>query len=214
MMDRNQEIRQWVYGTECILRPINAMTFLEARLEGGRIAERFNGDAAAAKLGERAYILSKGLYDGDKPMFTSGEEVLETLQAEEILEIAEAYTETASKWEDQQWSAPNVTNQKQQKPENTPVTDEMYINRAATGVEEDLVFPEKKIQQYTEEQPSDVYMALTKTGTGPDHRFSPENFQMYGNTRRDLYTEKADVRTISEYMERDGRRYDGGYIRY
>lgn len=97
MIDRAEETRMWVYGTECTLRPITAKAYLEARDEGTHLAEKFGGGLAARTLSLYACLIAKGAYEEDDPLFENGEAVLDALKAGEILEIAKSYEETELK---------------------------------------------------------------------------------------------------------------------
>ncbi|MBQ3405398.1 MAG: hypothetical protein IJG63_08300, partial [Oscillospiraceae bacterium] len=87
------ELRVWLMGTECELRPISAKTRLESRKKAGELFLQLGGDAQSDRLIEAAALISAGLYDGDRPVFASPEEALESLSADEILELAADYGE-------------------------------------------------------------------------------------------------------------------------
>ena len=217
-MDRAEETRMWIYGTECTLRPITAKKYLEARNEGALLAEQFGGSEAARTLSLYACLIAKGAYEEDDPLFENGEAVLNALEAGEILEIAKNYEEAELK----------------QEPEDDAESDGGETRRAP-GTEEaetQLWLQPVKVQHTdtpeAEREPKDMGnkpeirqdngargRADRTWSTGEITPFmqneiinSPESAPLQtGSERMRLYK-------ISACIERDSRRYDNGFVRY
>lgn len=91
MTEKSSEVRMWMCGTECELRPVSARGLLLAKKESREIAKEFQGDERGKKLIEAACIISAGTYENGEKVFLSGMDVLERLTAEEIFFAAEEY---------------------------------------------------------------------------------------------------------------------------
>ena len=79
------EIRMFIYGTEAELRPVNA----ESYLKNLAIAKKYYSDSGefAEKAVFWAGMISDSAFDGEERMFTSYEDVLQKLTMSEISEI-------------------------------------------------------------------------------------------------------------------------------
>ena len=88
-----REIRIWLMGTECELRPLSAGAGLRARKNARELLTELGGNDGADRLIEGAGLIAEGLYEGEKRVFDSPMEVLDALSPEQILELAAEYGE-------------------------------------------------------------------------------------------------------------------------
>ncbi|MGM9521831.1 MAG: hypothetical protein ACI3VB_05060 [Oscillospiraceae bacterium] len=86
-----EEVRVWLSGTECELRPLSARTYIQKVSEAAQVNEALSGDESTSRLALAACLLAEGAFCDDNKMFSSGMEVLERLTAQEIMEAGGGY---------------------------------------------------------------------------------------------------------------------------
>lgn len=180
------DIRVSMGGTEMELRPISARQYLSARMEAEKIGEVLGEDDVAKAVLLGASLLAKGLFNGNKRMFESADEVLDTLSAEEIVNTAiyvdlkpetkMQIVETMDKMERFSQESDNLELQ-----ENTDASDSMSYSKPVPQQEQGILFTTY----------SNSATSVSQISTG--RSLSP----------------RSEMQRVSDFFQRDSRRYDG-----
>lgn len=266
-MKRGTDVRMWLCGTECQLRPVNAVSLLSAKKESREITEEFSGDDNDEKLIKAACIVAAGAYDNNEKMFVSGKDVLEKLTAGEIFSAASEYETTWDVIEKQ--AAVNIAGEnseikkvdgadleiqtadkselteqtaeykrdfdKSTLPEenaalkNEKNTEESSSVKKTGSYVESVIEKEKKpgvksersaILKITENLGEKEDKALNRTKMVAPGRTEPavrEITNDSGENIRKIALSRAgrdNMASVSNFFERDCRRYDGAFTRY
>lgn len=239
--------------TELELAPISAGELLSARAESGCLMDKYGGeDGLCERLCLGACILALGLYDGENRAFSTGDEVLENLTAEEILYAAGEYGYDELADTPVGVRTAEAGDMKGEEPGSFPQKDEKEILPAldsASGLEETVTDAEKKAAA-AEDKPDSgpisaaeteaTYAALQKRGAEKAMRLrsgrgydaaAMENVRVLRERSVDDGTESGynvsrgaafdsgygadrDMRALSDFFERDSRRYAGEFVLY
>lgn len=217
-MRGGDEVRLLISGTELLLRPISAADYIMAGKESREISGAIESSPAENELIKAASLAAKGLYLDDERAFGNVWQVLETLTPEELMLVAAEYSadkpqlpETdeslqkhAESTEKEAISrAEAAEKSKAEKPEPKKKRVPADIAELRTSTEKTAVVdekPQKKItveyaQDFTpEEQARNRRMVAEVTGYDPEVQMK--------------------MQKVSDYFERDSRRYSSGFERY
>ena len=196
------EVRVNIGGAEMELRPVSARQYLAARVEAEKMAESFADDTVTNAVLFGAALLAKGLfYDGER-IFSDGNEVLDAFSADEIADTA-VYIDLES---EQKFRI-------------------VEINERLKSIEQESKFAEQEINAIGESN-------INKNNNYADGIYAKANrisekentgiFSAYSNTsvRRETesfkksYSPRSDMRRVSDFFQRDSRRYDGTITSY
>ena len=184
-MDRQELYTVNITGDEWQINRISAREGIEARKESRELEKSF-GVENAGELIFRACALAKSIvFEGEK-VFSSGIDVLEALTEQEIFELSSDIT------------AKMIPETEYGKEKETALN--------AEDAESGKTILEKEIQTYGGRNTQDA-RRYTNFGTEISDR---EYGELYPNTRHyapETYRDR--VITLSRYLERDSRRYDG-----
>lgn len=237
-MKSGGEVRVWVYGTECELRPVSGLGFLSARREAKQIGREYGDDAAANALISAACLAAQGLYADGERLFETGNDALDAMTAEEILTVAEEYEELSlsnielSSTPAEDAKIPGMTvladavSEAEKKKENAVQNLAQYAEKSDNlphrrtedaAVSENTEIDEQKKQEDTadrekNEENGHGYRESGKLVFGEKKTVSRENAQAKKITVR--YSGRNTMESVSNFFERDCRRYDGAFKRY
>ena len=175
------EVRVNIAGAEMELRPISARQYLAARKEAEKLAENMGEDKISKALVLGAALLSRGLfYDGQR-IFADGNEVLDAFSADEIVSTA------------------------------------LFMDLEADKQIQIVETAERISKIGRENEPSVSYDTMSVMNFD-NHAVNTDKGSMaYGdtvlrvNSMTELrsYSPRSDMRRVSDFFQRDSRRYDG-----
>lgn len=180
------DIRVSMGGTEMELRPISARQYLSARMEAEKIGEVLGEDDVTKAVLLGASLLAKGLFDGEKRLFESADEVLDALSAEEIVNTA-IYVDLKPETKMQIVEAMDKIERFGQESdnleaeENADVSDNMSYSKPVPQQKQGIIF-----STY-----SNIASSFSRISTG--RSLSP----------------RSEMQRVSDFFQRDSRRYDG-----
>ena len=87
----SKEVRMWLAGAECELRPLAAARYIEAKAEAAALNDALGGDEGTLGMVFSACLIAEGAYADGERVFASGAEVLERLTAQEVLDAGREY---------------------------------------------------------------------------------------------------------------------------
>lgn len=194
-MDRNTETRLWLMDRECELRPLTAAARLETIKASDGLMDKYGGGEEAKVLLRGAFMTAMGLYDGEKPVFSSGEEALEYLTPEEIIGIYEMYGEI---------KLPDMTEHGDEGDKMPPQGKKTEIYNQPQGIEK---------AQTRAEQGRETLRKRTADGENRNESADSYSSGSYIEIRKSTAIPER-MESISDFFERDSRRYDGAFELY
>ncbi len=234
-MKNGTEVRMWLYGTECELRPVSAAAYLKARNEAEKLKAEYGEGEVAKELVYAACVVSQGVYEDGERLFSTGDDVLKELTPEEIFsvwqEYEEAYAEKrksspSDSEEDMLFSVPRANGETSdflnaaEKEKSRAVkkllryiqNTEKVLNTGETAEKRKNLFAGREVK---DREPADkpqrgrpgfaedaLKQAADETENAPAKKISVERFA------------KSGMAEVSNFFERDCRRYDGAFKRY
>jgi hypothetical protein len=226
----SDDIRVWLKDRECRLLPISAEGYIDAKSRANENSASSTDDEIA-RLIFGAYLLAEGAYYDDEPAFTSGEEVLKALTAQEIMGAAEEYLLPEVKSVDSEDGIPDNENrsgtgeaaQVGAYDRNASVSDSSAMgenNRKSLTDAEAFTIGQERTE--TVDETSGNTKTSWETMTAKIARRKAEGTNAVstqeGRASRAAFggytTTIVDMREISDFFERDSRRYGGGFTRY
>lgn len=177
-------------GEELEIRTITARQYLSARLEAELMGEVFGEDQLGKSVLFGASLLSKGLFFDGQRVFSSMENVLDAMSADDIVTVA-GFIDI-----DPEMKAKIVEDVERIKTINRDV--ELYKDRIVEITEESDQLVEHHVNEGGEELP--VYENAESISNG--------FYLKAGNSLR------SNMRRVSDFFQRDSRRYDGTISSY
>lgn len=201
-------------GTELLLRPVSAAEYLRARAQAGALAEACGGDGGTGLI-LGACLVAAGAYDGEQPAFASGAEALERLTPDEILGAAAEYALTSAKTggetgENTGAAVNNITADKDTEPFGREISGRKAESAPETPPEQ---VPEADGDGKQGETPERSRLTLRRT---PEPAAQPrKELSAPAPQSASFPADGGDrMRRVSDFFERDCRRYDGAFRRY
>ena len=187
------EVRVNIGGAEMELRPVSARQYLAARVEAKKMAEGFADDTVSNAVLFGAALLAKGLfYDGER-IFSDGNEVLDAFSADEIADTA-VYIDLES---EQKFRI-------------------VEINERLKSIEQESKFAEQEINAVGESNinKNKANRISEKGNTGIFSAYSNTSVRRETESFKKSYSPRSDMRRVSDFFQRDSRRYDGTITSY
>ncbi len=213
-MERGAEIRLWLMDDEYTLEPVSAMTLIRAEA-GGREMLGENAGEAGKILAAGAFVAAEALKKDGERVFSSGVEALKKLTAEEIMEIYGYYRAEPEK-------AAEFSEESREKGEKGPE----YADRRDAPISEpeseaERTAPGEKTAEadkapVRKQKPPEEQKAAEKLRRREKREVRRESAGYYpisGSSGR-VYGMAGSMQSISDFFQRDCRRYDGAYERY
>ena len=190
------ETRVYIADTEAELRTVSASQFLAARKRGLDYAKENGGDMLSASVVFWAELIRAAAYDGDTPLFSTADEVLTRLTVDEIVSVSEDI------------GLPKTV---------TPMTSETETKKAVSPEAEIIPIPKTEAFSDSEtankenESPDEETAAertVRKKPDGTDYSDGREEYTKLPQRITQTPT-FSGMQEISDFFERDARRYDG-----
>jgi len=172
-----------IAGAEMELRPISARQYLAARNEADTMAEAIGGDDISKAVLLGAALLSKGLFYNGQRIFRGGDEVLDAFSANEIIDTA-LFMDIEPEKKAQIMEASDCVR---------GIAQEM--NSAESGNADEEM---NKIQHIP---------GRGQSGGNSSNSGSFDNKAADVSER--IYSPRSEMRRVSDFFQRDSRRYDG-----
>ena len=209
------EVRAYIEGTECQLRPVNAKKYIDASRSAAEKAREMGADADGEKLILGAELIALGAYDGEEKVFSDGEDALSRLTAQEIVWLAAEYF--ADSLPDINTAGASADGEPMMSSLRTPTQD----GNRSDGAEKVTV---RESVPENEDAPAKDYAAVSERLETVSKRRrrvferAEADGREYGMSftrrRTEAAADRADMRAISGFFERDCRRYDGSFERF
>lgn len=177
------EIRVNIGGAEMELRPVSARQYLAARMETEKMTDEFGSDQISQAILFGASLLSKCLFYDNKRIFSDGAEVLDALSADEIVNTAE-YIDIEP--ERKVMIVKTVERVRQAGQETADYETMIVKNEEAEAIE--------RIVAHEQNTSSNEYVEHYEVKNVSDRRRSA--------------SPRSDMRKVSDFFQRDSRRYD------
>lgn len=175
-------------GEEIELRPISARQYLSARMEAEQESEIFGEDKVTKAVLVGASLLAKGLFFNNERLFDSMDDVLDALSAEEIVTTA-GYIDIE----------PGM---------KTKIIEAVDVDKA-----ENLSSEKAESDTRDKADVADSVSYLRRTvgheQSGLFTVYSGSQMRMSGVHSESNISPRSDMRRISDFFQRDSRRYDG-----
>ncbi len=178
-------------GEELELRSISAREYISALMETEILAEEMGDNLLAKSMILGASLLSKGLYYDENFLFPSIDEVLDAMSAEEIVRAAEHID-----------IAPEM---------KTKIIEAM--DRVESVNDERGIYKNESVD-------SDIHSVPSGGEVSQKHDRSfitvyPETqIRSGGSYSESSISPRSDMRRVSDFFQRDSRRYDGIIVGY
>ena len=221
-------------GDELELRPLTARQYLSARLEAEKLSGETSKDEIARAVLLGAALLAKGAYVDGVQLFSTAEEALDTLTAQEIIETA-AYIDITP--EVSEAAAESVKRAATFIDSVSEVSETAgSVKRPATPEARDNAASVKRSVAPEDTEDAPVKSDSEEYGGGDDRRVTPEWKERNPTGRRyvkwdggETYSgvsfsdtvsvppaapARDDMRRVSDFFQRDSRRYDGTISNY
>lgn len=178
------EVRVNIGGAEMELRPVSARQYLAARMEAEKMTEDFGNDQISKAVLLGASLLSKGLFYDNERIFLNGSEVLDALSADEIVNTA-VYMDI--------------------EPERKVMIVEAVEQVKKAGLMSDSQ-ESVEIENYKiADSPNAVESGWKRTDT--EHTVNSSKVNT--GSREKSISPRSNMRRVSDFFQRDSRRYDG-----
>ena len=206
-------------GDELELRKISAGQYLAAGADAEELFKEYGRNDVAMAIIMGAALLSQGLHNGDGRAYGSVRDVLDSVTAEEIIETAQ-YIELD---EDTKIGVIEAAEKVRRKvtADNRETVDEADQNRRmeAIGVIEDVTDVKQTGETVTRGENSRSELPEIRSRSRADSR---DFYTMYSSTApgtspiayKSGLSPRDDMRRVSDFFQRDSRRYDGAITSY
>lgn len=175
------DVKVSVEGNELELHTVSAREYLFARMEAEELSGSWSDDPVTKALLLGAALLSRGLYDGGERAFESADDVLDRMSAEEIVALS-GYVDIQLEEKQRIVNAENKADDEREQQE--------------TEKEREASEPvELRIGRKSRSESVTAYKSA---------EFANSEVKKSGTT-----THRAAMRQVSDFFERDSRRYDG-----
>ena len=191
------ETRAYIADTEAELRTVSASQFLAARKRGLDYARENDGDMLSASVVFWAELIHASAYDGDAPLFSTADEVLTRLTVDEIVSVSEDI------------GLPKTV---------TPMPSETTETKKAVSPEAEIIpipkteaFSASETAELKNKSPDEETISERTVRKSVDSTLIPDGREEYTDyTQRITQTPVfSGMQEISDFFERDARRYDG-----
>lgn len=204
-MRTDRSIRAFLAGDELEVRPLAAGEVLTARKRGRELLERYGGDSMDRLLLDGACIAMESLSKNGQTVFRSPEEALDKLTADELIWLVSdvtgtAYLRNSSALGESITQTEQTAKLEQEAPfyeEQIPVPKvetEWTASAVDVGVSGQIT-PHKMFGRYLE----------GGAAVPEDEQFLDSRTMILSQHYRD------EMQTVSDFFERDNRRYDGQF---
>jgi len=201
-----RETFMWLDGAECELRPISAAAFIGARQEAKALEAVYGDDGETRELLLGACLAARGVYADGERRFERGEEALKALTAEALLSLAAEYALPEAK------KAPEETKEESAPQRVRQETDERDQERAKSRTAETQdVMTLRRLP----EEPASVTLRGGRPSLVGTEEDASEADAGYRFERDETAAPARELlRSVSDLLERDSRRYDAAFERY
>ena len=190
--------------TEAELRPLSAEEYLRAKVEARDMEKDYAADDETRTLLLAACLVARGAYDGENRLFASATEALSALSADELMTAAEEYLPREIK--------------------KAEGTEDMYVpSTSAESLGEDAERYKERIEETYAGNAPDTYVREREAAGTPYASWRRDPMSgtvsvIYGGSvsaeRPATYAprrESVDMSAVSDFFERDARRFPGGF---
>lgn len=206
-------------GTEAELKRLSAEDYLRAKAEAYEMKAEYPDDEETYTLLLAACLMVRGAYDGDKPLFSSAYEVLSALSPDELLSAAEEYflkdLKKTESFEDIYDASGRIASHAGDMSE--------YMKNGEKNTAEVMTTEKIAAEKMPTEKMPDILSPKHREDNMPyaQWRRTPMSRSVniqYGDSTdvipavpdtTDFVT--ADMHAVSDFFERDARRFPGGF---
>lgn len=181
-------------GDELDLVPLNARQYLSARMEADALSESFGDDEVSKAVLLGAGLLSKCLFRDGERLFMSAQNVLDSMSAEEIIHIA-GYVDLETDTKER--IVETVVRLKKIRDDDANVD---FAPAVQSLNSDDLAMMDVNTQVLRD----------FHSGAQSEEPFSYSPVQEYGSSLiSNSLSPQNSMRRVSDFFQRDSRRYDG-----